>query len=469
MKNKLWGGRFEKEIDDSFFKFQQSINYDYRLIKYDLLHSIIHIKALKISKILQLNEYTKLAKVLIKLYEKVDNLEKQNKLSDILSEDGIKELEDIHSYIQEKVENKVDNGIAHKLHTLRSRNDQIVFDEKLYCLDKKIEIGDLLVKLNKTIKVLANKYKEQYFIGYTHTQRAQKIKFYTYILSFRRMFERDLNRLNQYYDNMRVYIGAGALTGSSINKKAYNEAIKSVLNMHPGLTKIKPLVNSVDNVSDRDFIIELLSILAMIQMHLSRLAEDLILFSTKEYNLIALPEEYCTGSSLMPHKKNPDFLELVRGNTGKLYSNLMSVMIMMKGLPLAYNRDMQLDKEPLFSSVETIIDELSIMNKFTKGIELKINNINNELSDFRLYVTKFADNLVRDKNIPFKNAHEIAGKLMLNWEKQENKNADSKLFEAFLNENWNKDNLVTNDDLTKAFKSYIDKNIILSKHKKEVK
>ena len=170
--------------------------------------------------------------------------------------------------------------------------------------------------------------------------------------------------------------------------------------------------NAPDNVSDRDFIIEFLSVLSILQMHLSRFAEDMILFSTKEFNFVDLPEEFCTGSSLMPHKKNPDFLELVRGYTGRIYGNLMALLTTMKGLPLTYNRDMQLDKEPLFSSVEIIKDELKILAKFIKGIKLNQEVIKNALEDESLYTVELAEYLVKEKNVPFAQAHEIVGRLI---------------------------------------------------------
>ncbi|MDD2752291.1 MAG: lyase family protein, partial [Candidatus Omnitrophica bacterium] len=235
------------------------------------------------------------------------------------------------------------------------------------------------------------------------------------------MFERDIDRLERFYTKLCIFIGAGALTGCTIEKKNYNEAIKELSGIKES-SKIKPVKNALDNVSDRDFIIEFLSIISIIQMHLSRLSEDFILYSTKEFDFIELPEEFCTGSSLMPHKKNPDFLELVRGNTGKIYGNLMSVLTTMKGLPLTYNRDMQLDKEPLFSSVETILDELKIMSKFLKKIELHDTRIDNILTqDISLYATEIAQYLVEKKGLPFKKAHDITGKFIILLERNRGK------------------------------------------------
>ena len=234
--------------------------------------------------------------------------------------------------------------------------------------------------------------------------------FVGYVYAYVEMFHRDYSRLNNYITNLFIYIGAGALAGTSLQKKHYNEAIKESLSSI-GAGMVKMTTDALGNVSDRDFIIEFLSILSIVQMHLSRLADDFILYSTKEFNFIDLPEEFCTGSSLMPHKKNPDFLELVRGNTGRIYGNLMAILTTMKGLPLAYNRDMQLDKEPLFSSVETIEAELKIMVRFIKGIKLNTEVIAEALKDESLYATELAEFLVY-KGIPFKEAHTLIGRLI---------------------------------------------------------
>jgi len=409
MTKKLWGGRFKKKIDKDFFEFQKSIRYDYKLAEYDILHSLIHIGALQKAGILKDKEPMILKDAINKVAE------------DIKKEIGssrfkAKKSEDIHTEIQNRVEKKLGkrwSPLALKLHTLRSRNDQIVFDARCYCATKSLYIEKALNSLGINLLSLADNYLGQKFIGYTHTQRAQEIYFTDYLLAFERMFNRDVDRIDRFYENLFVYIGAGALTGSSLSGKNYNDAIKEYLTVVEA-KKIKTTDNPLDNISDRDFIIEFLSILSIIQMHLSRLAEDLILYSTKEFNLIELPEEFCTGSSLMPHKKNPDFLELVRGNTGKIYGNLMSILTTMKGLPLAYNRDMQLDKEPLFSSVETAEEELKIMAKFIKLIKLKEANVKAILEkDLSLYATEIAELLVRKEELPFKKAHDIVGKFII--------------------------------------------------------
>jgi len=397
MAKKLWGGRFTKKVDEDFFEFQKSVQYDHKLAKYDIVHSMIHTWALGGAKLLSPTEKKKLLNALKKIREDIKNGKfKYDSTS-----------EDIHTDIQNKVEKKV-GKLALKLHTLRSRNDQIAFDEKSYCYDAAGSIDKLLDEVLKSLKLLINKYKSVSVVGYTHTQRAQKVFFKDYIGAFYLMFERDKKRIFDFLQNPEIHIGAGALAGSSI-KAQYGKAIKEHMKNEKGLL-FTPSLNTLDDVSNRDFIIELLSIVSILQMHLSRLAEDMILYSTKEFNFVILPEEFCTGSSLMPHKKNPDFLELVRGYTGRIYGNLISILVTMKGLPLTYNRDMQLDKEPLFSSVEIIKDELDIMEKFLKGIKLNEAAIEKALKDEDLYAVALAERLVREQNIPFGKAHEIIGK-----------------------------------------------------------
>lgn len=400
MSKKLWGGRFEKKIDEDFDAFQKSVHYDYKLAEYDVMHSLIHVVALKEAGILNSQESSQLLKALKEIAEEIKSGHFKYDLS----------CEDIHSDIQNRVEKKV-GALALRLHTLRSRNDQVVFDEQFYCFEK---AGTILKKLgffggSFADFVIKEGGRDKYFIGYTHMRRAQVIYFEDYLAAFFYMFKKDYDRLKGFIDRLSVFIGSGALTGSSLTKKEYETAIKGFDFVTEA---VKVTESPLANVSDRDFVIEFLSILSIIQMHLSRLAEDLILYSTKEFDFIDLPEEFCTGSSLMPHKKNPDFLELVRGNTGRIYGNLMSVLTTMKGLPLSYNRDMQLDKEPLFSSVETVEDELKIMAKFIAGIKLKNANIEEALKDKTLYATELAEWLVKEKKVPFKHAHDAVGGLI---------------------------------------------------------
>ncbi len=402
MAEKLWGGRFKKQLDNEFFLFQKSIQYDYKLAMYDIYHSMIHIGALVYTKVLKAEEAYKLEVELLAILKEV----KEGRFKyDPLSED-------IHTEIQNRLEKK-HKATALKMHSFRSRNDQVVFDEKYYCIHQGMEISRLLAGVFASFCGLAAENKEVFFVGYTHTRRAQVIKFTNYILSFVRMLERDLKRIEHFCNDTEICLGAGALAGSFIKKEDYDRAIREFVKKYSRdfPFKISLTKNSLDNVSSRDFILEFLSILAILQNHLSRLAEDFILYSTKEFNYLDLPEEFCTGSSHMPHKKNPDFLELVRGYSGRVSGNLFSILTTMKGLPLTYNRDMQLDKEPLFSSVEIIKSELSILARFVRGIKINTAEVDKALEDESLYATELAEHLV-GKGMAFKTAHEVIGKLI---------------------------------------------------------
>lgn len=403
MVKKLWGGRFKKKIDKDFFQFQKSIQYDYRLAEYDIYHSIIHVAALKEAGLLKNIEAKRLTIALNDIFKEV----REEKFKPNLN------AEDIHSDIQNRVEKKV-GKLAEKLHTLRSRNDQVVFDEKWYCYKEGIYILSLLNVILSSLNHFGNRYRDCYIPGYTHTQRAQVVTFLSYTGAFFCMFERDFERLDAFLKKSSIYIGSGALAGSAIPRAAYTEALRKFLEKTKSISlrsKSFAVRNPLDNVASRDFVIEFLNILSIMQMHLSRMAEDFILYSTKEFGFFNLPEEFCTGSSLMPHKKNPDFLELVRGSTGKIYGNLIAVLTTMKGLPLTYNRDMQLDKEPLFSSVETIKSELKIIVDLINKLELNRKRLEEALEDEELYATELVEFLVY-RDVAFAQAHKAVGKLI---------------------------------------------------------
>ncbi len=385
---KLWGGRFTKKTNPSVEEFTKSIQFDKELAEYDCIGSLLHIDILKSAKILTSKEHGKLK---IGLEEILGSIKRGSfEIDD--------SFEDIHSYIQYLMEKKV-GKIAFKLHTCRSRNDQIVFDTKAYCLDK-IKVTLALIKnFIGELDKIANNNEKQWMPGYTHLQHAMPIRISDYFYAYIEMLNRDKKRLKSAYNNIDLSLGAGALAGTSIHFSKYN------------ISDVKPTSNSIDTVSDRDFVIEILSALAIIGMHLSRLAEDLILWSTKEFDFIDIDEAFCTGSSLMPHKKNPDVLELIRGNAGRLYGNLVNVLVVMKGLTLSYNRDMQLDKEPLFSSFEILQKELKLLSELLPKVKFKKENIARQLEDECLYATDMADYLVQ-KGIAFKEAHTIIGKLI---------------------------------------------------------
>lgn len=404
MAKKLWGGRFSKKTDPLVEKFTSSIDVDKELALYDVIGSIFHAAVLKEAGLISQKEYSKINKGLKEIRQSIVS---GNFKIDVNSED-------IHSDIQNKLERKAGSA-ALKLHTARSRNDQIVFDIKFYCKEACINVCDLIEKLVKSVSYFAEKYKNINIPGYTHLQHAQPISLVNYFSAYNEMLFRDSERILALNNKIKISLGSGALAGTVIDASKYNKAIKKACKKLGNALGIKLNVasvdNSIDNVSDRDFVIEALNTLAIIGMHLSRLAEDLIIWSTAEFGFIELDDAFCTGSSLMPQKKNPDVLELIRGNTGKLYGNLTSALVMMKGLPLSYNRDMQLDKEPLFSSFKIVKVELVILSKLIPKIKINKEKINKQLQDESLYATDLAHYLVT-KGVSFSQAHKIMGNLV---------------------------------------------------------
>jgi len=402
MAKKLWGGRFSKPTDPLVEEFTKSIQYDYKLLKYDLFGSILHVNVLKKARFLTSSEASKLQEALKTVHAQLEN--KEFKETD--------KNEDIHTYIQNELQKKV-GDLALKLHTARSRNDQVVFATKLYCREILLNTGIYILDLAKEILILAHKNSRIIIPGFTHLQHAQPVLLYDYLGAYEDMLMRDAQRLKFIAANIKVIMGAGALAGTPISADEYKikaaEQIKELKKI--GINFIQATDNSLDAVSDRDFVIEIISALSIIAMHLSRLAEDLIIWSTKEFDFVEIDEAYCTGSSLMPQKKNPDVLELIRGYAGRLNGNLVSVLTMMKGLPLTYNRDMQLDKEPLFDSFEIVSKELKVLKGLIKTLKFNYFKIEEQLRDESLYATDLVYYLV-DKKIPFKNAHAMVGKLV---------------------------------------------------------
>lgn len=392
MSKKLWGGRFTKKIDPLLEKFSRSIQYDHKLAKYDVFGSMAHVRILKKAKYLTSREAVRLTKALCSIYVSINK--------GAFKYDA--KAEDIHTDIQNKLIAGI-GGLALKLHTARSRNDQVVFATKVYC---KVELAKLIadiVCLEKAFETLALKNKDLVLPGFTHMQHAQPVYVKDYLRAHGRMLSRDRARLAAISNEIKLTMGSGALSGTPVAANLYNVAI-------PGL-KLEATVNSIDTVSDRDFVLETLSALSIIGMHLSRLSEDFIIWSTKEFDFIEIDEAFCTGSSLMPQKKNADSLELIRGHAGRLYGNLVSVLTMMKGLPLTYNRDMQCDKEPLFNSIEIVSAELGILKGIVTTLKFNKTRIEEHLEDESLYATDLVYYLV-DKGVPFKAAHTIIGKII---------------------------------------------------------
>ncbi|MBU1037762.1 MAG: argininosuccinate lyase [Candidatus Omnitrophica bacterium] len=392
MVKKLWGGRFTKEADPLVEKFSRSIQYDHKLAKYDIFGSIAHVQVLKKAGYLKPSEAGRLTRALGAIFAAVNRGEFKYD----------HKAEDIHTDIQNKLQGVV-GDLALKLHTARSRNDQVVFAVKSYC---KTELAKLIARidvLGDALSKLAIDNKKLVLPGFTHMQHAQPVYAKDYLNAYVHMLTRDAGRLAAISDSMKLTMGAGALAGTPVAFGAYDLAMNGV--------KIGAPANSLDSVSDRDFVIEILSALSIAGMHLSRLAEDFVIWSTKEFDFIEIDEAFCTGSSLMPQKKNADSLELIRGRTGQLYGNLVNVLTVMKGLPLTYNRDMQCDKEPLFSSIETVLTELEILTGLVRTLKFNKTKIEEHLEDESLYATDLVYYLV-GKSVPFKTAHTIVGKLI---------------------------------------------------------
>jgi argininosuccinate lyase len=403
MAKKLWGGRFSKPTDPLVEKFTRSIQYDHKLAECDVLGSIAHITILKKAGLLTLPQVSRLINGLRDILK---NIYKNNYKPDMAAED-------VHSDIQNKLQHAV-GDIVLKMHTARSRNDQVAFAAKLYCklvLQKSILVE--LDTLKSTLLACGTRHKQLIIPGFTHLQHAQPVYLKDFFNAYAIMLKRDLERLGTISRNIHLTLGAGALAGTPLQAATYTLKASEFMQGYSVASDfdIKATANSLDSVSDRDFVIEIISALAILAMHLSRLAEDLILWSTKEFDFVELDDAFCTGSSLMPQKKNPDVLELIRGYAGRLNGNLVSVLTMMKGLPLTYNRDMQLDKEPLFNSFEIVSGELEVLTGLVKTLKFKKDTIEAHLKDESLYATDLVYYLV-DKKVPFKQAHTIVGKLV---------------------------------------------------------
>ena len=389
MSKKLWGGGFSKKTDPLVEGFTRSIQYDYMLAECDTIGSIYHVAILKKAKMLKAAEAVKLTKALNEILKNVKNGSFKIDMK----------VEDIHTNIQNALQDKI-GDLALKLHTARSRNDQVLFATKLCAKAKVCEIKADIAKFIVAIELASKKNKDMIIPGLTHMQHAQPVYLKDHLMAYSHMLYKDGMRLECIEQTVEMTMGSGALAGTPIDAAHYN--IKGC---------VEPTTNSLYSVSDRDFVIEILNALAIMGMHLSRLAEDLILWSTKEFDFIKIDDAFCTGSSLMPQKKNPDVLELVRGYAGRLLGNAVSVMTMMKGLPLTYNRDMQLDKEPLFNSFWIVSSELKVMAGLVKTLKFNKVKIEERLEDEALYATDLVYYLVR-KGVAFKNAHSTIGELV---------------------------------------------------------
>lgn len=394
MVEKLWGGRFEASLDKQTEEFGASIKFEQRLAPFDLKGSLAHVKMLGETGIITNEESQTIADGLKKVEEKLLNGQIEFKM----------ENEDIHMNMESYLHQEI-GPLAGKLHTARSRNDQVATDMHLYLKSILEAVLEALKGLRETIVKLAVNQIDTIMPGYTHLQHAQPISFGQHLMAYYQMLTRDFERFefNVKHTDMNP-LGAAALAGTTF-------PIDRMLT-----TKLlgfeKAYDNSMDAVSDRDFILEFLSNASLLMMHLSRFCEELLLWSSHEFKFVSLSDAYSTGSSIMPQKKNPDMAELIRGKTGRVYGNLTALLTVMKGLPLAYNKDLQEDKEGMFDSADTIITSLTVMNGMLST--LTVNRVNMEKSTEQDFsnATELADYLAA-KGLPFRKAHELVGLLVL--------------------------------------------------------
>ncbi len=390
----LWGGRFTKETDRLVYNFNASISFDKKFFKQDIRGSIAHVTMLAKSGILTDDERDKIIKGLQSIEADVES----GKL-EITSE-----YEDIHSFVEANLIDQI-GDIGKKLHTGRSRNDQVALDMKLYVRDEIIEIKELIKEFLHTIHGLMKEHTDTYMPGFTHMQKAQPITLAHHLGAYMEMFKRDYSRLCDIYDRMNYCpLGSGALAGTTYPLD--RELTASLLDFDG------PTLNSMDSVSDRDYVIELLSALSTIMMHLSRFSEEIVTWNSNEYRFIELDDSYSTGSSIMPQKKNPDIAELVRGKTGRVYGALMSMLTTMKGIPLAYNKDMQEDKEFTFDAIDTVKGCIALFNGMIKSMTVNKDKMSASAKNGFTNATDAADYLV-NHGVPFRDAHGIVGQLVL--------------------------------------------------------
>lgn len=376
-------------------EFISSLSFDKKLVKYDLLGSIAHAQMLGKCKIITKEETDKIVEGLKQILKEVQ----EDKVEIVTGE-----AEDIHSWVENKLKEKI-GAIAGKLHIARSRNDQIALDERMYLKEEVIKIQYLLKDLQKSLIVTAQKNLGVIMPGYTHLQHAQPLLFSHHLMAYFYMFERDKGRMQDLYKRIDVLpLGSAALAGTSF--PIDREYVATQLGFG-GISE-----NSLDAVSDRDFILEFLSVSAILMMHLSRLGEEMVLWSSQEFDFIELDDSFCTGSSIMPQKKNPDAAELIRGKTGRVYGNLLNLLTMMKALPLAYNHDMQEDKEPLFDTVSTLESSLFLMSKMIETMQINKEKMEKGTKDDFSTATELADYLVK-KGLSFREAHKLVGKIVL--------------------------------------------------------
>jgi len=392
-KPKLWGGRFVTHTVESVENFTASIAVDARLYRHDIMGSIAHAKMLARQRIISSIEARKIVRGLQAIEREIDNGKFAFSNAD----------EDIHMNIERRLTERIGSA-GGKLHTARSRNDQVALDMRLFLRDEVKLILDALATLRQELVKTAQKHLDVIMPGYTHLQRAQPVLFAHHLLAYVEMFLRDGERFADGLERINVLpLGSGALAGTTFPiDRLY---VAKLL----GFRRISK--NSIDAVSDRDFLLEFLAAASILFVHLSRLADELVLWSSHEFGFIELPEGYCTGSSMMPQKKNPDVPELIRGKTGRVFGHLHALLTIMKGLPLAYNRDLQEDKLPLFDTVDTVKASVKMMSEIVAGMKVGRERMQRAVEDGFMNATDVADYLA-ERGVPFRDAHEITGRIV---------------------------------------------------------
>jgi argininosuccinate lyase len=390
---RLWGGRFDAEPDRLVQEFTQSIDFDRRLFRQDILGSIAHCRMLGRQGIITQDEATTIEEGLRRVAEHIARGE--------VAFDHA--LEDIHTHVESHLRELI-GPIAGKLHTARSRNDQVALDMRLFLREVSLDTLGRLADLQETLHDRATTWHDVVIPGYTHLQRAQPVLLAHHLLAYHEMFSRDADRFRDAYRRINVLpLGAGALAGVPypIDRQFVAEQLG-----FDGITR-----NSMDTVGDRDFVVEYLAAASLTMAHLSRLAEEIILWTTSEFGYLTLDDSFTTGSSIMPQKKNPDVAELVRGKVGRVYGHLMHLLVTLKGLPLAYNRDLQEDKEALFDSVDTLLPSLTLTAAMLRSARVNAEHLAGAAADGFSLATDVADYLVA-KGVPFREAHAIVGKVV---------------------------------------------------------
>ncbi|WBL17449.1 argininosuccinate lyase [Sutcliffiella sp. NC1] len=392
--SKLWGGRFTKETNKLVEVFTASINFDQKLAFEDIEGSLAHVQMLSECNIIPKNDAETIKNGLLTIKQKIENGEVQFSV----------ENEDIHMNIEKLLIDEI-GPVGGKLHTGRSRNDQVATDMHLYLRNQTLNIIELVKGVQTALLQQAEEHVHTILPGYTHLQRAQPVSFAHHLLAYFWMFERDKDRLQDSLKRINWSpLGSGALAGTTfpINRSKTAELL--------GFDKVYP--NSMDAVSDRDFIVEFLSISSLLMTHISRLSEELVIWSSQEFQFIELDDSFCTGSSIMPQKKNPDVPELLRAKTGRVYGNLVGLLTVLKGLPLAYNKDMQEDKEGMFDTVETLDGSLRLLAPMIETMTVNTDKMYAAVAQDYSNATDIADYLVT-KGLPFRQAHEVIGKTVL--------------------------------------------------------